>query len=452
MTLAPYQHDWTAEFDEANPREPDPEPAAPPSVEDFWDARRSLAHIKAFARGRLVAPWAVLGATLTRVVAATEPNSQLPATIGSYGSLNLFVGLVGPPGTGKDAARKVAKEAVEIPKEHAGFLVAPLGSGEGLSHMFMRETKDGTEQHNRAALVTVGEIDTLTALAKRQSSTVKSQLRQAAMGEDLGFFYVDTSKRMMVPEHQYRMCLLAGIQPKRAGALLEDADGGTPQRFVWLPATDPDLPDDDQPCPEPMMWVPPAWHEYDGRQIGGMYRNVMAIPPHVSQIIKDAHRARARGRGDALDGHALFTRLKVAAALAILEGRGHVTNDDWDLSGVVMSVSDATREKCVKVLADEGRRNNVQQAEAEASRTIVVQERVSEASVQRVARTLRRALFKAGAEGRSGGELRRAVAGTDRQYLDAALTSLVMSGSITEQKSESRGQTGLRYRLVDSDG
>jgi hypothetical protein len=430
------------------PPEPDFDEPEPAPVDDFWDARPVLRHIHDFARARRVAPWAVFGATLARVVAATEPNAQLPPTIGSYASLNLFVGMVGPPGAGKDAARKVANEALDLGK-HEAFLTAPLGSGEGLSHMFMRESKEGAEQYNVAALVTIGEIDTLTALVKRQSSTVSSQLRQAAMGEQLGFFYVDTAKRMMVPEHRYRMCLLAGIQPKRAGGLLDDADGGTPQRFVWLPATDPQAPDDAPECPTPMLWEPPRWHETGrGSTVAGMYRNPVAICSEAEQTIVRAHLARTRGHGDALDGHALLTRLKVAAALAILEGRCEVRDADWNLSGAVMAVSDRTREMCVKVLAEESLRNNKQQAVAEAARTIVVQERVNEAAVQRVARTLRRALAKAGIEGRSGGELRRAVAGPDRQYFDAALTSLVMAAVASEEKSETRGQVGMRYRFV----
>jgi hypothetical protein len=61
------------------------------------------------------------------------------------------------------------------------------------------------------------------ALVQRQSSTVASQLRQAAMGEPLGFFYVDQAKRMIVPEHSYRCCLIAGIQPARSAVLLDDA-------------------------------------------------------------------------------------------------------------------------------------------------------------------------------------------------------------------------------------
>ena len=33
--------------------------------------------------------------------------------------------------------------------------------------------------------------------------------------------------------------MLVGVQPARAGTLLDDLDGGTPQRVVWVPPTWP---------------------------------------------------------------------------------------------------------------------------------------------------------------------------------------------------------------------
>lgn len=445
MSYDPTDIHWDDQLEPDEPAEPTPAP--PPDPDEFWSARRSLTHLHDFARARRVAPWAVLGATLTTVVAATEPNAQLPPTIGSYASLNLFVGLVGPPGTGKDAARKVAAEAMELPKD-AKFLTAPIGSGEGLAHMFMRADKDGkAEQVNDAALVTIGEIDTLTALIKRQSSTVASQLRQAAMGEQLGFFYVDTAKRMMVPEHRYRLCLLAGIQPKRSGGLLGDADGGTPQRFVWLPAFDPDAPDEAPECPEPMLWVPPRWHEAGGKHVAGQYRVAVQLPREATDLVVSAHLARTRGHGDALDGHAILTRLKVAAALAILEGRTYVDDTDWLLSAAVMAISDATRALCQRALTEATRDDNVRQAEAEAARTIVVQDRVNDAAVQRVARSIKRMLARHAPGLVSHAEVRKSLAGRDRQYFEPAISALLLAGEVFEEKVEHHSQRGVAYGL-----
>jgi hypothetical protein len=61
-----------------------------------------------------------------------------------------------------------------------------------------------------------------------------------------------------------------------------------------------------------------------------------------------------RGSLSALDGHALFMREKFAFALAVLDGRTSVSEEDWQLSGVAARVSDETREWVV-ALADEAK-------------------------------------------------------------------------------------------------
>jgi hypothetical protein len=428
-----------------HPPDDDPDPA-----ESFWRQRRALQHIHTFARARRVAPWAVLGSVLNRVICCTPPNIQLPATIGSYASLNLFVALSGESGGGKDASGKVARDCLDL-GAHAEFLSAPLGSGEGLSHMFMRDNKGTAEQYNTAALVSIGEIDTMTALAQRHSSTVGSQLRQAAMGEQLGFFYVDVTKRMMVPEHRYRLCLLANVQPKRAGALMGEADGGTPQRFIWMPVTDPGAPDVAPDCPAPMVWVPPDWSTEAGINIGGMYRIVLRICQTAIDTVIAAHLARRRGEGNALDGHSLLTRLKVAAAFAILEGRTAVLDDDWALAGAVMEVSDQTRAEVQRVLDAEQRKTNKAQAEAEAARTILIDERRDDAKVRRVARNIKRHLGAAGAEGMTHSVLRKVVASkTDRAAFDAALAALILTGEVVEQVGMYHSQPTRRYRLAEA--
>lgn len=434
-------------FVEPTPAGPDVESSpAPAVVGDFWTRRRVLTHIRDFARARRVAPWAVLGGVLARVVCCCDPNVQLPPTIGSYASINLFIGLVGPSGAGKDASNKVAKDCIDLGTA-ADFPTVPLGSGEGLSHMFMKYGDNGLEQHNTAALVTVGEIDTLTALVKRQASTVGSQLRQAAMGEQLGFFYVDTAKRMLVPEHRYRLCLVAGVQPKRAGALFSEADGGTPQRFTWMPATDPDAPDKAPPCPPPMVWEAPKWHEAGSEWVGDQCRNVVQVCDTAIDTIVQAHLDRTRGKGDALDGHALLTRLKVATALAILEGRTGVNDEDWDLSGEVMAVSDATRDDMKRVLDAETRRENKVQAEAEATRTILVDDRRFEAAIKRVSSNLTRHLAETGGPV-THGNLRHKLPKRDREHFETAVQALLRSGKIDENVASDGKQRVVRYQLI----
>lgn len=430
---------------------PDERQEAKPA--DFWTERPVFEHIRTYARSRMSGPWAVLGSVLTRVVAATPPYVQIPPVIGTAASLNLFIGLVGPSGSGKGAAAGVAGEVLDLGHFEDSFRTAPLGSGEGLSHMFMRPGKRGepAEMYNQAALVEIPEIDNLAALANRQASTLNGQLRQAAMGEQLGFFYVDEAKRMMVPEHRYRMCLWAGIQPRRSAALLGDADGGTPQRFVWLPVSDRDAPDiDDLPeTPAPVAWRPPHWAGCEMVELKRQNRIFMQIPEVAERTIRQARQDRNRDAGDALDSHAVLTRVKVACALAILDGRTAAREDDWRLAGVIMAVSDATRTMCVEALAAVQREANARMALAEAERTIIVGEKVSEADVTRVAKWVRRRLARVGAEGMQRGPLRGALPGRDRQYFDQAIDALALSGDIIQKAEEARGSATVRYVLAD---
>lgn len=412
--------------------------------EHFWKTRPILSHIQQFARARLVAPWATLGAVLAHVVAATPPRVQLPATIGSEASLNLFVGLVGAAGAAKGASEKAARCAVDLDVRRAP--VYPLGSGEGIAHMFMRNNKGEAEMVNVSAVVTIQEIDTLASLKGRQSSTIMPQLRQAAMGEQLGFFYVDETKRMMVPEHKYRLCLLAGIQPKRSGVLLSDdeIDGGTPQRFVWMSCDDPDAPDEDPPEPTPILWEPPDWSLLPTIGTGDNQRKIMPICEAARATIVAARKARRKGDGAALDGHALLTRLKVGAALAILDGHAEVTDDDWELSGAVMAESDEQRERCQRALREMGRDQNRRTGEAEAQRAVVIDQRMEAEKLKRTAERVRRYLLRAGGAGLSGSKLRGKV-GELAPYLEQAIDLLDIAGEIRVEEVEYHGQAGHKY-------
>jgi len=468
-----WPEDWAvapAGAGEVVPYDDDPPPDDPTAGADtgvpdeaFWTARKVLWHIHQSAIAGYSSPWGVLGSVLVRVLAATPPTVQLPNTIGGYGSLNLFVALVAGPSGGKGSSDAVARTCIEIDPRRSGPMTAfaenALGSGEGLAHMFMKRPKASRRgepdpepfQYNTAALVTIPEIDTLAALQNRQGSTLGGQLRQAAMGEQLGFFYVDRDKRMLVPEHSYRLCLLAGVQPKRAAGLFAEADGGTPQRFAWLPATveagalpaEEDMPEP----PEPLLWVAPVWPV--AQLLRGKVRTIVQLPEVAIRRTIELRRLSVQGQGDPLDGHANYVRLKVAAALAILDGRCEVDEEDWDLSAVIMARSNATRQHILDELATERRERNAAEAEAEAHKRIIVEDRVEAKDRQQVASTVRNKLARA--EGPDGwvphAEVRSAVKSKLRGEFDPVITAMLATGAIQRQEVEHRGKPGVVYRL-----
>lgn len=435
------------------PRHPAPLPDAPAvtviddldqTTEDaFWDARPELRHLHDFARARLVAPWAVLGVALARIITATPHQVCLPPIVGGKASLNLFVGLVGPSGSGKGAAEAVAAEAITVPYIESHN----VGSGEGIAHGYKHREKGNLvwNDDRHAVLFSVPEIDSLAAQGDRKGATLMPQLRSGWTGEQLGFGYADPMKRIIVEAHEYRLCLVAGIQPGRAGCLLDDADGGTPQRFLWMPATDPRAPDTEPDAPKPIAWTPPPLPGLVG--IGGAKISVCDL---AQDTIKDARRARNRGDGDALDGHALLAQLKTAAALAILDGRYQVTDDDWGLAAVIARKSAATRAGVAEHLAHKARLINAARGELEANRAVLVDERKADAAVRRVCGVIVRRLRRDG-DWVTASDLRKALASTDRGNLGAALERLAEAGQIdaenVDRQADGHGGRGTRYRL-----
>ncbi|WP_345317516.1 hypothetical protein [Mycobacterium paraffinicum] len=370
------------------------------------------------ARARGVGPWAVLGAVLARAVATIPPEIMLPGIVGSRMSLNLFIALVGPSGGGKGAAEATALDGFHLPYVE----IVPLGSGEGIARTFRPVgTKPDDPNVVTAAIFSAPEIDTLAAVASRQGSTLSSELRKVYSGEQLGFGNAGKDTRNIVAAGSYRACLTIGVQPLRSQTLLGASDGGLPQRFVWLPTSDPDAPD--EPPPDPGKWKVsrPSWLRAVGSTVD------LIVPETASKAIR-AHRLavlREDPHVDPLDGHALLTRLKVAAALMALDGRTVVSAEDWSISGYIMDVSHYTRKRCQQALAEQSRSANAGRALAAADR----EEIISDRKLQRAKEAIMRKL----ADGRQLPRhvIRKALKADLRDYFDPALDALLTEREIT---------------------
>lgn len=395
-----------------------------PNLDQFW-SRPSLAHLHDFARARRTSPWAVLGVALVRAVVATKPWVRLPALVGGDGSLNLFVALVGPSGSGKGAAAAVAREAIDIGE----IAVRHIGSGEGIAHLFAhRDRKNGIIRDRDAVLLNVPEVDALTALSSRQGATLLTVLRSAWSGEPLGFANADPNRTIPIEEHTYRLGLVLGVQPARAGALLDDSDGGTPQRFLWLPTVDPDAPRE-RPAAPPARKL--ATHVWPG-DMDEIHR--VHVPQIAERHIDQVNYDRARGEGDPLDAHAAQCRLKAAQALALIDDRFVMTEDDWRLAGVLMRVSDRTREQTRRQLIRTAVEANVARARADGVRAAVAEETAYEREVLRVCKWITRYLDRHPDTAR--GHVRKAMPSRDRRHFDDATERLRDAGQITESSTE----------------
>jgi hypothetical protein len=429
--------------------------------EAFWSARPELAQLRDFARSRRVGPWSMFGAVLARAVAVVPPSVVLPDLRGSYGSLNLFTAVVAPSGKGKGTSESAAEDALRTdPEVHT----ATPGSGEGILKEYAYKKRTEQVDVRNSVMFSVPEIDSLAALKSRSGSTLMPELRKAWMGEQLGFGYAAEDKKFAIKRHRYRMAMMVGVQPGRSQTLFEDADGGTPQRFLFFPTTDPDRPK--QRPQNPGALKLPRWpggvlvaegREIDAKPGDASDETVMSFDLQelrlaeradpdgfhvlgVAQVIEDAIDAETEADldgdySDDLDSHGTMMRLKVAAVLMWLNGRtDEITEDDWRLAGIVKAVSDRTRAQTVGDLRNRADRANDARAKAEARREVVRTDEVTEHRIARAVDLVRKHVQQAGRMSRKAG--RTKLKNDLRDHYDEAVDRLVAAGVVVREDGE----------------
>lgn len=396
-------------------------------ADGLWDRSPELALLRMFALSLMAAPEAVLFVVLLRVLQTVPPHVRTPALIGGPGSLNSLLALVGPSGAGKGSAERAAEAAVVLPAE---VHTAALGSGEGIAHQYKRRAKGGElETIREAVLLTAAEVQGLGALSSRNGSTVDDQLRKAFMGEELSFAYADATRRLPMDAHTYRFGLTVGVQPEHAGILLDQAAGGTPQRFAWAKVTDPAISENPPAMPKPLVLEPLDWSLDPA--VPRSWREFPLCPEAVSTI-RSAHVARQQGNGDALDGHALFVRVKMACAVAVLHGRQEVTSWDWETSGLLMARSDRTRAEVRQVLGAMAAKRSREMAEVRGRESLTVEEMKHANAVKGAQLAVRRAVAKGG--GSTTRKAAKDAAGPRyRDYLDEALAEMEANGELRQE-------------------
>jgi hypothetical protein len=373
----------------------------------------------------------------------------LPALAGGQVSLNLYTGIVAFTGGGKGTAESASYEAITLP--HVD-VVGP-GSGEGIGHLF--KAWDNKEKQlitiRSSVIISAAEASTLNAMKARQASTLFPELNKAWMGEPLGFAYVAKEKSLHIKRHDYRLCLITGVQPANANVILDDVDSGSPARYLWMPASDPGRPIV-RPDEPPTLR---GWSLADSVSSSDILNPARLRPMEVCQTAIDAVDQAALDRlaevpTDLFNSHKLLSRLKTAAALALLEKRaGAITEEDWQLAGLVHEVSDRTRQRMIDTLAQARTENNRARAEAEAHRAIVVDSRMTEHATQRASQAALRKLNSTNSTGWiSRSELKRSLASKDRDHFDAAIDALRLSGQVEERQlnADHPGHVGTEYR------
>ncbi|MFW2239258.1 hypothetical protein ACVH9Z_34275 [Rhodococcus opacus] len=423
------------------------------SVDDevFW-IRPELKHIydTALAIGR--SPWGLFGMVLLRTSCDIPPGVVLPNLTGAVGSLNLFVALLGKSGSGKSATISAGRECIHFPRP---VPLVPPGSGHAIAHHFGKRNikEDRVEGIRESVLIAVDEISALRAEFRNPTSTFKSQALSSFTGAPLGGSYVDKSKSVPIEGHRYRLCIVVGVQPGNADVLFDDADSGWPQRFLWFPVRESGVKRD-------RSLVKPAQLLYEGPEdlvdpsrlnlLGDILleseMKVLDIPDEAREAVYEADEAED---GDELDGHALFMRLKIAAVLMWMSGRrGEVSLEDWELAGIVMAKSDATREAVRKEFESGKKREFVREQKAKGHGDGIREQARSHTLLESVVKRYRDVIAELGeGEDLGGAGFKKKLGGGPRaEYHEAALDYLVENGELVRRRVVVRKQPGFKYR------
>jgi hypothetical protein len=373
---------------------------APDASDDdraFWSQTDELKHIHAFARSRGASPYATLGTVLRRTTGCIEPYVVLPPIVGGQVSLNLFTAPVGSSGVGKDIANAAGHDAVDFYISIGSALLAAdeavyihPGTGEGLARIFAGR---GNQPGETRAHLQVPDVATLEALAGRKGQTLVSQLLAAYMGQPIGFSNNAKETTTAVGAHSYRLSLSVGVQPENADFFLSRENHGFPQRFLWLPTTDPHAPLE-RPHPiDPRSVELPQFTLADGAQ-----RYEIGIPGAVAEEIW-SHRWRVltgTAGVDPLDAHIKLTQLKVAAAVAILHGDTRVTDEAWGIAGHLIDVSAKVHASLAAAVEARRHRENTAKAHDQADRQAIVEVLLADKHQRRVRKAIERKLKRVG--------------------------------------------------------
>ena len=271
-----------------------------------------------------------------------------------------------PSGGGKSATDALAAELMPTPQSSK-----PFGTGEGIVTAFdlPTDSEDSPAFPIDALLFVADEVDGLVTLMNRSGATLQSVIKTAFTGGELGFTNKQhrTAGGKKIPQavlaaQAYRLCAIVCIQPGKAGPILGESAGGTPQRLLWVPAVDSrisiELASEDY---LPLTPFPTQWH--------GGARKILKVPRSARDAIVAARAEAGSGAADADpdESHSLFMREKVSMALAFLDGRDWFGEDDWRLAGVVMAVSTHSRRATAAALEafDKEERNERSQKRGE---------------------------------------------------------------------------------------
>jgi hypothetical protein len=326
---------------------------------------------------------------------------------------------------------------------------APIGSGEGLAEAYMGQVwveVPGTEvqrgprkgeprlekvrkQIRRNAFYFADEGGMFTKLQERSGSTLSEVIRTVWYGGTFGNTNADSDRNRIIREGDYSMGMFIGFQPETAQPLLADSAAGTTQRFVYCSAIDPNIPATrpTRNTAQPQVFQPQP--------------HMLQLTDEIADLVWQHHHGKATGALEVprLDGHGMLTRLKLAALLALLDGRHIVSTStletvgDWQLAEAMWNTSCKVRDHYIAEAAQHTARErhtrNLQYADREEmAETRRQQVRDASTKVQRVAHLIGRYVHDPVKPSRTVGDLNRRLKSDSRACLAEALDYAISEG------------------------
>lgn len=321
-----------------------------------------LQSLRDYARAAGVSPVGFLCTTLVHLASISHP---LTVDVGLGATpLNLMLALVGDSGAGKDMTLHKARGACTFTRngQPVECLEYPLGSGESLPSVYCppvdpKRNESPSRVHH--ALFVDTEVSSVGVLMGRQGSTLRSMLLKLFSGSSFGNGTKQGSS--VVQDGTYSAGVVIGVQPGKAGILLDDVEDGFPQRFLWTELVDPFAPLE--------MGEPPRLDSVELPPPGTVIRGCT----EAMAVFGEQRLRRAFGHTDGVNSHVKLIRARIAALLAILEQRATTgfTKDDWVRAGLLVDYSKRVRERCMKQAASKEIDRKLDKAEQERAARMV---------------------------------------------------------------------------------
>jgi hypothetical protein len=180
-------------------------------------------------------------------------------------------------------------------------------------------------------MLSVGEGNGLAKAFADPNSILGETLRELWSGANSGQGNAKDENRRRVRRGKYTFALSAGFQlPVLARIFsIESVELGTPQRFVFAWTGAPDIPDEPVSDPGKLSVTVPA--------------EPITLCPELLERVRAVLLPLLRNAGtdDETESQRLALVVRVAALLAILDGRTEVGEDDWTLAETVAETSRA---------------------------------------------------------------------------------------------------------------